>query len=223
MFNRSTARSTFVAAVLSLPALATAGPVYTVTQLDSPSTVPIGEHVTSANGISNGTIAGYYADINIRSFAPHAIAWVGTQHDRVILPTPGKIDSIATSTFNNTAGGYAIGGYTVNNSVDSDYFHAALWTNHGSTFTDLNPAGFEFSEVNGVSANTQVGVGNLSTDQSTHALLWKGSASSVVDLNGSNDGSIAYAADQTHQVGFIAPHNAGEHAAALVRLGRERR
>ena len=102
MFNRSTARSTFVAAILSLAAVAIAGPVYTVTQLESPSTVPIGEHITFANGISNGTIAGYYADINIRSFAPHAMAWVGTQHDRVILPTAGNIESIATSVFNNS-------------------------------------------------------------------------------------------------------------------------
>ena len=58
MFNRSTSRSTFAATILSLAAVAIAGPVYNVTQSEFPSTAPFGEHTTNAGGISNDVIAG---------------------------------------------------------------------------------------------------------------------------------------------------------------------
>jgi hypothetical protein len=48
---------------------------------------------------------------------------------------------------------------------------------------DLHPVGYDFSEGYGLGKNTQVGVGGLSNRR--HALLWRGSADSVIDLHSS--------------------------------------
>ena len=148
------------------------------------------------------------------------MAWVGPQHDRVILPTAGNVESVATSVFDGVSGDYVIGGYTVNNSVDSDYYHAAVWTNHGSTFTDLNPSAFTYSAERRRHLQHASRCRRQWPGRWTRWLLWKGSASSVVDLNGSSDSSIAYGADQSHQVGSSGLHAAvwSGSAADMVHL-----
>ena len=115
MFNRSTARSTFVAAVLSLAAVAhTPG-----RSIPSPNSIlPL--RFRSANTSPSPTAsptAPSPATTPTSTFARSLrtpLPGFDTQHDRVILPTPGNIDSIATSAFNNIANAYAVGGYTVN-------------------------------------------------------------------------------------------------------------
>ena len=48
---------------------------------------------------------------------------------------------------------------------------------------DLNPSGFLNSHALGVSGGQQVGDGFGLATGGTHALLWSGSAASVIDLN----------------------------------------
>jgi hypothetical protein len=53
-----------------------------------------------------------------------------------------------------------------------------------ASVVDLNPSGFTVSEAVGVSGGQQVGEGyGPATGDQTHALLWTGSAASVVDLH----------------------------------------
>ncbi|HVT14446.1 MAG TPA: PEP-CTERM sorting domain-containing protein [Fimbriimonadaceae bacterium] len=79
--------------------------------------------------------------------------------------------------------------------------HAIYWFNGAPT--DLNPTGFSFSAANGVSDAFQVGGGHGSvTGNNDHALLWSGSAASVIDLNPTGfTTSWAYAVDGGSQVG----------------------
>ena len=67
-------------------------------------------------------------------------------------------------------------------------------------FIDLNPSGVPFSLANGVSGGQQVGSGNIGG--ASHALMWTGSADSVVDLHPSGFTlSDAYAVSDGQQVG----------------------
>src|SRR5688500_1615830 len=56
-----------------------------------------------------------------------------------------------------------------------------LWDGAAQQFVNLNPAGYQFAEVFGVGGGTQVGYGFTNND--TRALMWTGSAGSVVDLH----------------------------------------
>lgn len=89
---------------------------------------------------------------------------------------------------------------------------ACMWTAHtAASFVNLKPAGYGFSQVNGISADQQVGsaVSNLKDGQGfffVHALLWAGTAASAVDLNPSdNEGSFAAAVRNDMQVGYYYP------------------
>src|SRR5438105_4808422 len=50
------------------------------------------------------------------------------------------------------------------------------------TAIDLHPAGFKFSLGSGISGREQVGEASVEDIAPHHALLWRGSASSAVDL-----------------------------------------
>src|SRR2546428_1401926 len=68
---------------------------------------------------------------------------------------------------------------------------------------DLNSPGFTYSEAFGTSDGKQVGVGSGSaTNGQDHALLWRGSADSMVDLHPSRlKSSAAYAICGAQEVG----------------------
>src|SRR5262249_26031064 len=69
---------------------------------------------------------------------------------------------------------------------------AAYWSSHSAaSFVNLHPAGYLSSAVTGISADLQAGWGETSvidadSDNVQHALIWTGSAASVVDLNPSD-------------------------------------
>jgi hypothetical protein len=95
--------------------------------------------------------------------------------------------------------------------------HALLWSGSAASAVDLHPHGFRYTEAHGVSAGYQVGVGwgpATSTPDfpggADHALLWNGSAASVVDLHPSSGFFESAAIDVWHgqQVGF-GPVGAG--------------
>src|SRR6516225_4969575 len=67
-------------------------------------------------------------------------------------------------------------------------------------FIDLHPSGFTDSAAVGVSGGQQVGCGE--TADSTHALLWTGSADSAVDLHPSGfTNSVANGVSDGQQAG----------------------
>jgi probable HAF family extracellular repeat protein len=85
---------------------------------------------------------------------------------------------------------------------------------------DLNPSGFAVSQALGVSGGQQVGSGSPVAGGSTHALLWTGSAASVVDLHsflpaGFTD-SVAIGIDSDGNiVGWAGPASGGQIHAFL--------
>jgi hypothetical protein len=68
---------------------------------------------------------------------------------------------------------------------------------------NLGPSGFDYSVAYGVSESQQVGVGRVGPyGSSEHALLWSGTAASVIDLNPSGfSSSWATGVSGTQQVG----------------------
>ena len=84
------------------------------------------------------------------------------------------------------AGGQAVGFDT----GTTNHSHALLFGPAGAV--DLTPSAFDFSTALGTDGTHQVGSGSGSaTGGSTHALLWSGSAASVVDLNPTNLAGIS--------------------------------
>jgi hypothetical protein len=87
--------------------------------------------------------------------------------------------------------------------------HALLWHGTAASMVDLNPTGFSNSWAYGVSGNNQVGAGwgDATTipprGPVSHALLWHGTADSVVDLHPAGyTGSQANAVFEDKVVGF---------------------
>ena len=83
---------------------------------------------------------------------------------------------------NGTAGGQQAG--RAYGSTFGGDGHAALWSGSSSSFVDLNPIGFNKSQVEAISDGQEAGYGSgTPTGGQTHALLWSGSATGAVDLN----------------------------------------
>ena len=86
--------------------------------------------------------------------------------------------------------------------VGAGFRGAQLWTDP-NTYVQLNPSGFASSNAFGIWGNQQVGSGVLSSGQQ-HALLWTGTAASVVDLTSGTVPHLgkADATDGAQQVGW---------------------
>ena len=85
-------------------------------------------------------------------------------------------------------------------------------------FLDLNPAGYFWSYGVGIHGNRQVGYGNNTIYSNIyHALLWSGSADTVVDLNpGASYNSSARNIHGNQVVGYYkGPSTNGDLHAAL--------
>ncbi len=103
--------------------------------------------------------------------------------------------------------------------------HAVLWTLPARTWVDLNPGGFVESWVYGNAPGEQVGYGAgpaTGPDAGggvypSHALLWRDSAASYVDLHPDGwDWSVAFGAGDGQQVGYGGgPGTAGKSHALL--------
>jgi hypothetical protein len=88
----------------------------------------------------------------------------------------------------------------------------------GYKATILHPRGFYWTSASGMSDGSQVGTG-LTTDGIPHALLWSGTAESVVDLNPVGFGHAhANGVSGASQVGVgLAPDATGHALCGLVR------
>jgi hypothetical protein len=109
----------------------------------------------------------------------HAGFWAGSAASFTRLHAPGFYRVLGTDTDGKQFVGW---GFANSNTAP---FQALLWTNSASTAISLHPlAGFECSFATGVANGEQGGYGSgPATDDWTHALLWRGSPQSVVDLN----------------------------------------
>lgn len=88
--------------------------------------------------------------------------------------------------------------------------HASLWSN--GVYTDLSPAGYGGSSINGICGTQQVGAGGSLSAGAGHAMLWNGTALSAVDLNPAGfRSSEALGTNGTQQVG-IGSNADGLHA-----------
>jgi hypothetical protein len=85
---------------------------------------------------------------------------------------------------------------------------------------DLNPTGATDSVAFGVSGGNQVGFGRGPEFGGGHALLWNGTAKSVVDLNPAGvQGSVAFGVSGGRQVGFGEGPVFGGYAHAFLWSG----
>ena len=117
----------------------------------------------------------------------HAILWHGTAASLVDLNPVG---------FNLTFGNGVSGNNQVGNGAGdatSGRSHALLWHGSAASVVDLHPSsGFTSSYANGVFGNDVVGAGSNivgsggNASLQSHALLWHGTAASVVDLHPSS-------------------------------------
>src|SRR5437879_6365837 len=87
------------------------------------------------------------------------------------------------------------------------------------TTIDLNPSGFSESQALGVSGGQQVGYGVTTVGGDFHALLWTGTATNFVDLNGGFSGSRANAVSGGQQVGAGEGPSTGGNGHALLWAG----
>ena len=154
----------------------------------------------------------------------HAVLWTGSAASAVDLHPAGFAESWAYG----VGGGQQVGEgliyyYTPKKGGSSvSQYHALLWTGSAASAVDLHPAGFTSSLAWGVGSGQQVGYGFIhystnkkggSSVSQCHALLWTGSAASVVDLHPTGfTSSAAYRVSGGHQVGYGTCTDGIQHA-----------
>jgi hypothetical protein len=131
----------------------------------------------------------------------HALKWAGSASSAVLIHPSGFRSSYATG----ISGDQIVGWGAPDNTTD---VHALLWTSRG--VVDLNPKGFTSSYATATDGAQQVG-------RSAHALLWAGSAESVVDLHPASGYlfSAATGVSGGEQVGYGDNGTAGSARALL--------
>jgi probable HAF family extracellular repeat protein len=115
----------------------------------------------------------------------HALLWTGTAGSAIDLNPKGYIASSAYGVLGNQQVGSVIIG------TDEDGpLHAIMWTGTAASCIDLHPVRFQESMALATNGSQQVGWGGSRrvgggtvVSGITHALLWYGTAKSVVDLN----------------------------------------
>jgi hypothetical protein len=151
----------------------------------------------------------------------------GQNHPFLYHGNGGAVDLIAPGCTYGEA--YCISGNNIGGIVEpnaGDLPEAAYWSSHSAaSFVNLHPAGFQSSQVLGISADQQGGWGETNitdVDNSfvAHALIWTGSAASVVDVNPSDSqGSIIYAVRNGKQAGFYSDNSDPDRHKACVWSG----
>lgn len=178
-----------------------------------------GANGSRAFGISGGQQVGWAYTVDLRV---HALLWNGTASSVVDLHPSWLAESQAFA----TSGEQQVGrgsGPTTGTVRGFQASHALLWRGSAASVVDLHPSGFTYSEAVGVSGGQQVGDAHIIRPLESvalprlsdiiHALLWRGSAASVVDLNPSGfTDSEAHGISGGEIVGWgdvIAPDDTG--------------
>lgn len=100
---------------------------------------------------------------------PYAVVWSGTYQSAVSLNPSGSASSEAKAVAGGQQVGYAFSG------------RAMLWRGTAASGVSLHPAGFTSSQASATNGVQQAGFGSVGGH--SHALVWSGTAESVVDLN----------------------------------------
>jgi hypothetical protein len=112
-----------------------------------------------------------------------ACLWHGARNTQVNLHTGPWFSTRAVA----VSGNAQVGVGTLQAAIKTDPMinHAIMWNGTPSSLQDLHPAGFSESFGLGAGAGQQVGYGTNTngTDKTYDALVWTGSAASVIDLN----------------------------------------
>lgn len=169
---------------------------------------------TWACGAGGSQQVGYACYGDPSPVSVYAVLWTGSAGSAVDLhPFPSFTWSGAEDTDGVQQVGwgqvyYVVGGrypYIVY------YYRPLLWTGSAASVVDLHPAGFGDCWVHGVGGGQEVGYGSASVYISKkvgyvardHALLWAGSAASVVDLHPAGfTSSAAYGVAGGQQGGY---------------------
>src|SRR5438132_3540134 len=170
---------------------------------------PSGFMISRAMGISGGQQVGVGIGPGPET-GSHALLWTGSAASVVDLHPSGFSRSEASGVSGGQQVGFGSG------STTGEESHALLWHGSAGSVVDLHPGGFETSEGLGICGAQHVGWGTTcvasgSSDRTCyrHALLWRGSVGSVVDLGVGK----AYGASGDQQVGE------GPHANAVLWRG----
>lgn len=156
---------------------------------------PSGATFSYGWGAGGGQQAGYATTAG----SSHAVTWTGTAASVQDLH-PGGIytNSYATNTDGTTQVGFAT------TSASLGTAQAMMW-NGTPTAVVLHPSGYDNSQALGVDGGTQVGYGLNTSEAEYRALMWSGSAASVVDLKPTTPGwgsTFAIGAGGGMQSGF---------------------
>ena len=128
---------------------------------------PAGYGTSEAWAASGGSQVGW------AGYAQHAMLWNGTAASYVDLHPNAWSTSFATGVSGNVQVGFVYG-------PNANGRHSVLWKGNAASFIDLNPAGFSTSSALAAAGDLQVGYGDGGGDK---ALLWSGTAASVVNLH----------------------------------------
>ena len=180
---------------------------------------PRGFDISWATSISGGKQVGAGRPAGI-----HALLWHGSAASVVNLQPKafGRSEATGISGGEQVGWGEFMGEYTPQS-------HALLWRGSATSVVDLNPRGFDASWAVSISGGEQVGFGdrhllslpnhpvklpNGERHADRHALLWRGSAASVIDLHPPRfTYSWAYGVSGGRQVGVGSNTSwANEHA-----------
>lgn len=180
---------------------------------------PRGFDISWATSISGGKQVGAGRPAGI-----HALLWHGSAASVVNLQPKafGRSEATGISGGEQVGWGEFMGEYTPQS-------HALLWRGSATSVVDLNPRGFDASWAVSISGGEQVGFGdrhrlslpnhpvklpNGERHADRHALLWRGSAASVIDLHPPGfTYSWAYGVSGGRQVGVGSNTSwANEHA-----------
>jgi hypothetical protein len=148
-----------------------------------------GNNFSEVLGIYGGQQVGYQslslADVihGLYSLNATAYLWHGSSSGAVNLNPSGFTNSVAFATNGTQQAGWAYNANLLSKK------HAMLWTGTAASAVDLNPPGFYDTQVTGMFGAIQVGdgydqpVNSPGGHGNRHALVWFGSADSMVDLN----------------------------------------
>lgn len=154
------------------------------------STLASGTNGTQQVGRGSGTATATTITVPQGTFTvdeTHALLWNGSASSYVDLnPSGFVVGSAAMAISGNQEVGYgAPPGTNLNDNLGGSNYHALVWNGTAATYSDLNPTGFLISEALGTNGSQQIGIGYV-TDTNVYdteqALLWNGSAASVVNL-----------------------------------------
>jgi hypothetical protein len=170
--------------------------------IDLHPTGPISPINSGANGVSGDRQVGWGSGIGVE-LNRHALLWSGTAESVVDLHPFEFGDSEALGISGTSQVGWGRSSVTSPN-------HALLWHGSAESVVDLHPSEFLHSFGRGVSGSIQVGGGyserlpaHPAIGLNIHALLWTGTAESVVDIHPAGfDYSEALAVSGNVQVGF---------------------